>query len=344
MSLKLAIVGCGNHSHVHAAAVRDVAGVELIACADVDAERAEAWAARYECRAWHPSLAALLEQTALDAVILCTWPSQHAEQIRACLAAGIRGILCEKALVVSAEEARATWDLVRRHEALLMEGSMYRHHPAILKLERILSNGDLGPVDSVRAAFHNCEPEATAPPDWRYRRECGGGVLHDWMHYLVDACNHFCGGSPVRAFAVGNVAEKSGVVHRIYGMVEYANGRVGSIESSKTASFSESLQITCAHGTLELPIAWGIHGEVTLTQTRRKPPWPYVLRDTYEIEEANAFVLQLDDFRRAVCGETPPRVPLRESIVNAYTTEALATSLRERRAVDVDLPDLDSPA
>jgi predicted dehydrogenase len=343
-NVRLGIVGCGEHSHVHAAAARAVPGVEIVACCDIDAAKAEAWAQQHGCHGWHRDLSHLLDQARLDGVILCTWPNQHTEQVRLCLSAGITNILCEKALVTSAAEARTTWELVRAQGANLMEGSMYRHHPAIRKLERILSYGDIGPVDSVRAVFHNYEPEdrtASGHADnWRNRSDRGGGVPYDWMHYLVDSCNHFSGSRPRRVFASGSSSPERGVIYRIYGLIEYESGLVGIIENSKTASFSNMLQINCAHGILHLPVAWGILGESKITQTHRKPPWGYILSDTYEIAEANAFVLQLDNFCQVVRGTAAPLVPLTDSITNAMTTEALVASLREQRAVDVDLSGL----
>ncbi len=343
-NVRLGVVGCGEHSHVHAAATRLVSGVEIVAACDIDEERAKTWALRYGCDAGYGHLEDLLTHRELDGVILCTWPNLHAEQIRDCLASGIKNILCEKALVVSAAEARDVWRRVNAEGANLVEGSMYRHHPAIRKLEHILSCDGIGPIDSIRAAFHNFEPEDAlgrgAAAGWRNRGECGGGVPYDWMHYLVDSCNHFSGSRPRRVFASGNATEPGAVVYRIYGMIEYESGLVGIIENSKLADFSNALQITCARGTLHLPIAYAIQGEVTITQTRRKPAWDFMLKDTYQVGEANAFALQLENFCQVVRGIDKPLVGLRGSIVNAMTTEALVTSLRQGRAVGVDLGDL----
>jgi len=342
-NIRLGVVGCGEHSHVHAAAAQLVPGVELVATCDIDEATALAWASRYGCEAGYARLGDLVTHRGLDGVILCTWPNQHAEQIQACLAGGIKNILCEKALVVSSAEARQIWRLVGEHSAKLVEGSMHRHHPAIRKLEGILAQEELGPIDSIRAAFHNFEPEDTlesgAATGWRNRGECGGGVPYDWMHYLVDSCNHFSGSRPRRVFASGNASEHSGVIYRLYGLIEYESGLVGIIENSKLADFSNALQITCARGTLHLPIAWAIKGDVTITKTWRKPAWDFIHKHTYQIGDANAFALQLEDFCRVVRGIGAPRVALRDSIVNAFTTEALVTSLRRGSAVDVDFDD-----
>ncbi|MCX7708959.1 MAG: Gfo/Idh/MocA family oxidoreductase [Clostridia bacterium] len=339
--LKIGIVGCGDHSREHMNAAKAVPGVRITACCDIIEDRARNCAEKYNCVAYYTDMEVMLKNEKLDAVILCTWPMQHLEQIKKCLSMGIKNILCEKSLTLSAEEALSIWEMVERNGAFLMEGCKYRHHPAIHKLESILSYKDIGKVDSIRATFSNYEPEENLDEgielDWRFRKECGGGVPYDWMSYLVNACNHFSGGLPTRVFASGNESERYGVINRIYGMIEYDNGIVGIIESSKDANFSQELQITCANGILRLPVAWGIYGEVKITQTHRKQDWGYILTDTYEIEEANAFILQLRNFAEVIKGREQPVIPLKQSITNALTIDALVTSMLEKRIVTMEL-------
>ncbi len=338
--IKLGIVGCGNHSHEHMDAASQVKGIKIVSCCDIAEDRAKACADKYNCDSYYTSLDHMLNTENLDGVILCTWPMQHHEQIEKCISAGIKNILCEKALVLSASEAISIWNMVNRNNIFLMEGCKYRHHPAIRKIEQILSYKDIGKIDSIRATFSNYEPEELlepgVEPDWRFRKDCGGGVTYDWMSYLVNACNHFSNGTPSRIFASGNESRQFGVINRIFGMIEYDNGIVGIIESSKDANFSQELQITCSNGILRLPIAWGIFGEVKITQTHRKEPWDFILTDTYQIEEANAFALQLNNFAQVIRGSESPLIPIEESIANALTIDSLVKSMTEKTIVSIE--------
>lgn len=337
--LKFGIVGCGEHSHEHFKAAKVVQEVAIVACCDIAQARARSCAEQYGCSGYYDDIQKMLDNENLDGVILCTWPMQHLEQIEICLKSGIKHILCEKSLTLSAVEAVRVGELVQQYDAFIMEGCKYRHHPAIRKLERILSSGDLGKIDSIRATFSNYEPEEAQGEgvelDWRYRKECGGGVPYDWMSYLVNGSNHFSGSAPKRVFASGTQSQKYDVITRLLGMIEYENGVVAFIESSKEANFSEELQITCANGILRLPIAWGIYGEVKITQTHRKPDWDYILTDHYEIEEANSFVLQLKNFADVIHGIEKPVIPLAQSIQNVQTIEALVTSLTNKCIVNL---------
>jgi len=336
------MVGCGAHSHAHAGAIKKIKEINLVSCCDIDEAKAAQWASRYECASYYTDIAKMADNEDIDAVILCTWPKDHLEQIKRCLSSGIKNILCEKSLAITAAQAFEIREMVRSANAFLMEGCMYRHHPAIQKIERLLEKGEFGSIDSVRAAFSNYEPEAESAAgadtnlNWRLRKDRGGGVAYDWMSYCVNACNHFSGGNPRRVYAVGNISEKYGVINRIYGMIEYDNGIVGIIESSKNASFSEMLQLTCTKGIVALPVAWGIYGEVSILHHHRKEEWGYILTDKYEIEEADSFSLQLKNFCAVQTENAAPVIPLEESVTNIATIEALVNSLTDNNITDIE--------
>lgn len=342
--LRIAVVGCGAHAQVHARTIEAHPRLALVACCDPDEARARSFAAAHGCTP-HRALGDLLAAERLDAVVLCTWPPLHLEQLRACLAAGVRNVLCEKALTTSAAAALEILDLVRARGALVVEGYMYRHHPAIRRVEALVFASGLGPVDTVHAAFSNHEPEAHADAlqgqDWRYRRECGGGVTHDWLAYCVNAAHHFARSLPRRVFASGSVNERYGVVDRLYGHLEFRNGVAGIVESSKHASFTQTLQIGCAGAIVRLPVAWALFGDVALEELRRKPEWDFIAARTERIAAVDPFALQLDDFVNAALGQGPPLVSLEESVADAITLDALERSLREGRAVEPDFSALE---
>ncbi len=188
----------------------------------------------------------MLQEEALEGVVFVTWPNQHREQVARALELGVRNILCEKSLALTGREAYQMHQLAGAAGALLMEGFMYRHHPALRRMQELLASGECGPVDAVHACFSQYDPETTAPDDternWRQRKECGGGIPYDFACYAVNACGCFTRGVPVRAFCVGGVSERYGLVNRMYGMIEYDNGRVGLLESSKKASLTQELK------------------------------------------------------------------------------------------------------
>jgi predicted dehydrogenase len=325
----------------HGPAAAASRNVEITACCDVREETARRFAERFAVQAVYADFGEMVHKAMLDGVLLATWPNQHREQIERLLAAGVKNILCEKALTLTGKEAMEICGFVRRADAFLMEAFMYRHHPAIRKMDELIAEGAIGAVDSVRAAFTEDDPETADPSDanrnWRQRKECGGGLPYDFTCYCVNACNHFAQALPKRVFAAGSLS-KYDTINRLHAFIEYENGRVGFIESSKRADLSQELHVVGATGRLTLPVAWTIGARCDLLQQNSKGFVRYE-QHSYSIGSHNSYLLQMENFAAAARGEAEPVMPLAESVVNTFTIEALVASALERRPVDLNVPD-----
>ena len=342
-SLKLGIIGCGDIAYAHGKAARENRDdVRFVACCDVRPDAANDWASEHDVERTYADCDAMLNAEDLDAVVIATWPNLHREQVGRCLAAGIENILCEKALTLTGREALEIYEAVNAAGAFLMEGFMYRHHPATRTLADLVASGNIGRVDAVRACFSNCEPETASADDptrnWRQRKECAGGIPYDYACYCVNACQAFAGGIPRRVICSGGLSEKYDIVDRMHALVEYDDGCVGFIESSKHQAFTQELQVSGSDAILDLPIAWTVPGPITVTR-RHAREWADVVTDEIAIPAANSYALQMANFARVVRGEAAPRVPLAESVVNTFTIEAMVNSLTERREVEIEIPD-----
>ena len=163
--MKIGMVGCGDISRAHGAAARNIPGLRFTACCDIREQAATAWAAEFECESVYADCGEMVKREDLDGVVLATWPTQHCEHIEQCLAAGARNILCEKALTLTGREALGLWKRVTETGAMLMEGFMYRHHPALRRAKSLVASGEVGQVDSVRACFSAHDPESAAVTD-----------------------------------------------------------------------------------------------------------------------------------------------------------------------------------
>lgn len=339
--MRLGIVGCGGISARHGRAAASSRKLAIVACCDVRVEVAEEWSERYGCERSYGDYLTMIREHELDGVLLATWPRQHREQILGCLEAGVRRILCEKSLALNADEAREIWTAAKEAGALLVEAFMYRHHPAIRTIEELISAGEVGQIDTIRAAFSLFDPEESRPDDprrdWRQRKECGGGVPYDLACYCVDACNHLAEAPPRQVLAVSGTSERYGTVDRLYGLIEYEDGVVGILESSKRSDFDHELKISGVRGHVLLPVAWRIESatEVLLT---RSVGWGEFETARFPIPAVDPYRLQLESFAAAARGAATPTPALAESVVTALTTDALLTSAAERSAITVDLP------
>ena len=100
--MRLAVIGCGSISQVYLRNLTASPEVEVVACADIFPERAEARAAEFGVgRAYSP--AELLADPEIDLVVNLTIPAAHFEISRAALLQG-KHLWSEKPLAVDREQ------------------------------------------------------------------------------------------------------------------------------------------------------------------------------------------------------------------------------------------------
>ena len=85
----------------------------VVHVSDHGSGRAVELAARLGATASHDT-AELLADPAVEVVVICSPPDEHARQILECVAAGVRAILCEKPLATTREAAREVVDACRQ--------------------------------------------------------------------------------------------------------------------------------------------------------------------------------------------------------------------------------------
>jgi len=340
--VKAGILGCGGISHAHGTVSKNVDEIKFIACCDLNVENAKAWSEKYGPCAVYTSLEEMLETENLDAILIATWPNLHREHIEQCIKAGIKNILCEKAITITSEDALALWEIAKKENVFIMEAYVNRHHPSFTKLDKIVFDElEVGKIDNIKATFNHYVPEEASASDnkrdWRFKKECAGGVPYDYACYPINACTHFAQSIPIRVFAHGDISEKYQVINRMNGLIEYKNRAIAFVESSKKACYSEQLHITGEHRIISLPISWTNHNEVTI-QSEWTEGWQEFKYEKYEIQKTNPFELQLRNFAKSVlCLETPV-VSLAESVVNTFIIDAMVQSITNKTSIDINIP------
>lgn len=146
MTVRAAVVGCGDWGRNHAAVLARF-GV-LAAVADADGDRAQALADRLGCAAM--DLPALLADGNIDAVVVALPPTHHAGMAQRVLAAG-KHLLVEKPMALTLADARAIRDLAAARGRVAMTGHILRFHPAFVALLGLVQSGRLGRLQRAEA-------------------------------------------------------------------------------------------------------------------------------------------------------------------------------------------------
>jgi predicted dehydrogenase len=160
--------------------------IRFVAGATRTPARAEAYA-RQQGIQLHDSYEKVLADPQVDAVVLATPHTQHAEQVIAAARAG-KHVFTEKPLALTAKSAAAAVRACAKAGVTLTVGYNWRFQPALQEIRRMLEDGRLGKLLHVEGNF--CGPSAYRFPKghWRQAREEGpaGGMTGRGVH-VVDA-------------------------------------------------------------------------------------------------------------------------------------------------------------
>ncbi|MGR0219987.1 Gfo/Idh/MocA family protein [Agromyces sp. ZXT2-6] len=139
---------------------------------DAGSGRAAGLAARSDAAA-SSGTGALLADPAVEVVAICSPPAEHARHVREAIAAGARGILCEKPLATDADDARAIVDACQEAGVPLVVATNHLYDPAWSRATHHLVSlrSEVRAISATVALppnerFHDAvtEPESSAAP------------------------------------------------------------------------------------------------------------------------------------------------------------------------------------
>jgi len=180
--INLGVIGCGKvFTDLHAAALRRVSGVKVVAVADQIEARRTAAAKLMPGAAAFSDWRQLLEEAPVNAVLISTPPADHADCAGQAFAKR-KHVYMEKPLAVDLSQAALILSAWKAAGTLGMMGFNYRFHPFYLRAREFVRAGKLGNIVKVRSTFTS----AGWLNDWRRTRATGGGALLDLATHHLD--------------------------------------------------------------------------------------------------------------------------------------------------------------
>lgn len=289
---KVGIVGCGNISGIY---FKNMTGafsrqLEVVACADLDLDRARAKAAEYP-GVKPMSLAELLADRSIDIVVNLTIPKAHFEVAAAAVQAG-KHVYSEKPLTLTRDEG------ARLLAAAKAKGVRVANAPdtflgaAHQTCRKLIDDGVIGePVAAT--AFMLCHGHESWHPDPEFYYQAGGGPMFDMGPYYLTALVNLLGavarvtGSARASFPTRTITseKKRGKVvpvevpTHVAGVLDFACGAVGTIITSFDVWGHNlpRIEVYGSLGSLVVPDPNGFGGEVKVwtTEKREWTPVPH---------------------------------------------------------------------
>ncbi len=141
-SLRAGVIGVGTFGSLHARIYAELESTDLVAVADIQAEKTQHFAAQYGAKGY-ADYNELLEKVDLDIVSVCTSDELHLEPALAAAAAG-KHILVEKPLAVNVPDCDTMIQAAENAGVKLMVGQILRFDPRYYAARQAIADGQIG--------------------------------------------------------------------------------------------------------------------------------------------------------------------------------------------------------
>ena len=299
MPLGVGIIGCGLIGNKRAKSLGT--GGRLVACADIDASRAESLAKGFGAKVFR-DWRELVWLPEIDVVVVSTLHDSLATITLAAIEAG-KHVLVEKPAARSAAELAPVISAAEEKGVKVHVGFNHRYHRALRKAKKIVDAGEVGELMFIRARYGH-GARVGYEKEWRANPSLsGGGELIDQGPHLIDLSRWF----------LGDFTEVQGFAHTYYwDMPVDDNGFMILKTPAKQVAFLHasctewknlfSMEIYGKQGKLEISGLGGSYGVERLTHYKMLPEmgppettaWEYPMGDdSWAVEMAEFY----DDIR-----------------------------------------------
>jgi len=367
-AVRIGLIGAGFMGKCHAGAFRSVAGLfdlpvepELHLLADVDEATARRSAEALGFAGSTGDWRELAGDPAIDIVAITAPNALHADMAFAAIGAG-NAVYCETPLAVDVPSARAMRDAAAG--TCTMVGFGYLRNPMVKLAREIVTSGEIGAIVSFRGIHaENYMADAAAPHSFR-TDPAGGGALHDLGSHIISLARYLLGPIVSVSGAAATIHARRPVAH---GSAETRAVEVddravflGAFESGVTGTFEANwagagrkmqlaFEVAGTRGAIaftqerlnELPLypAEGAAGRRGFTRIEAGPEHPpygrFCPAPGHPLGYNELKIIEVAELLAAYAGGPPAHPDFEEAYQVQRTLDAVLTSARERRWVDV---------
>ncbi|OAB44975.1 Gfo/Idh/MocA family protein [Paenibacillus antarcticus] len=274
--ITVGIIGCGKISSIYMENCKKFKVIDLVACADIDIERAREKAVEFDIpKAYSPE--ELLADPDIQLVINLTIPAAHASVCLQALREG-KHVYVEKPLAVTREEGQQVLQVAKEKGLRVGCAPETFYGAGIQTALQLLNDGVIGRPIAATAFMMSSGHEGWHPdPEFYY--QAGGGPMFDMGPYYLTALIQLLGpikritgitGKALDERIITSEKKKGQVIPveiptHVAGMMEFEEGAIGTLIMSFDIFGGSSLppiEIYGTKGTLQVPDPNSFSGQV----------------------------------------------------------------------------------
>ena len=330
--LNIAVIGCGRIGQMHARNIARHARAKLASVFDIDAAAAQRVGSALNVPV-AKSIDEILASSAVDAILIASSTSTHADLLERAVAAG-KPVLCEKPIDLSLARVNQCASAIRGTKVPIMLGFVRRFDPGHRATRNAVRDGGIGVLRQV--VITSRDP---GMPPVAYT-EVSGGIFRDMTIHDFDMARFVLGEEPVEVLAQGSrlvdpaLMDRLGDYDTVAVLLRTASGKQCLINNSRQAVYGYDQRVE-ALGELGLALSENRkpHEAVVYREEFTGKAAPYL---NFFIERyAEAFIAEIDEFVSAVEEGRPPEVGFDDGRLALVLAEAAIKSAAEGRVVRV---------
>ena len=261
--VRIGVVGTGNRGTGLIRLIKEISGLEVVACADLIPFRLEEALALAPQATGYRSHIDLIKDKKVDAVMVCSHFSSHDEVAIAAMQAG-KHVYCEKTMVKGLAEMQTVIDLAASSGIIFQTGHQYHSSLLYRKVREIIRSGYIGEVTAYECQWNRNGDWRRPVPDpkweriinWRMYQEYSGGLIAELMSHQIDFINWVTESHPAKIMGFGGIDHyKDGreTFDNVHLLFEYPSGLDASFTCTTTNAFEDyQIKILGSKGTIIL--------------------------------------------------------------------------------------------
>ncbi len=288
-TFRFAVMGAGGIANHFCDAVRLTAGAQVCAIASKSMERAQKFARANDIPAAYDSYEKMLAEEKPDCVYIAVTNDSHYELTKLCLAHKTP-VLCEKAFVPTAKEAKEIFEISEKQGTFVMEAMWARFTPTTIKAKEWIDAGKIGKVRMIEARLG-----FAAVRDMSNRffdLKLGGGAALDVLVYTYELTDYMMGREPQKVQVTTQFWE-TGVDSQEMVLLTYDDA-LAVLETSILTNMGPSMDIYGETGKIHIP---GLH---FAKQIQLENGSGEVVEEFTDDETENGFVYEIAETMRCV--------------------------------------------
>ena len=312
--LGVAVIGTGFWGKNHARVYKELERTELMAICDIEPGRAKSISHQFSAKPYTNS-ANMLKNKEIDAVSVCTWSTNLANEALGALKAG-KHVLVEKPMATNVKQAKELLEIAEKEGLHLTVGFLMRFIPGLQYIREAVENKKIGGLVCATAKRVSQWPERIGDV----------GVVKDTAIHDIDVMRYIFKKDPITVYAkIGSMRHRKFEDYAQI-MLSYKGGKSAFIESNWLTPYkTRTLIVTGSEAIMKLDY---ITQELMVEDAKETVQPRYAWQEPLKLE--------LQHFADCILEKKKPLITGADGLKALQIAEAALRSSAKNRAIKLE--------